>query len=390
MIAARRPVKSTDLDRPALPEPAVPPFAVRFSETVIREFTAACEQIARSGTLTLGPRTARFEALVAGLAGTADAVAVTSGTTALQLAFEGLGLKNDLILIPTNTSPATAAAAVRSGHSLGFYDAGAWATAGQVETALDARRQACAVVVVHIGGFVSPEMPAITRLCHSRGVLLIEDAAHALGAGHAGRPAGSFGDAAAFSFFPTKVVTTAEGGVVTTPHPETADAVRRLRNQGQLHGNATLIGGSCRLSEFNAALGEAQLNHRDEWLQGQAAVFARYRAALDGSPVATVQEVPDGGQASGYKFIALAATPEIREELRDHLARHRVSLAGGVYETLLHDDSRFRRYVSAEPGLFPAAVEFAARHFCLPAWPGLTRPEQDRVIAALDSFTASP
>jgi dTDP-4-amino-4,6-dideoxygalactose transaminase len=390
MTAARRPVKCPDTDGQAFPEPPVPPFAVRLSEAVIGEFTAACEEIARSGTLTLGPRTARFEALVAGLAGTANAVAVTSGTTALELAFEGLGLKNDLVLIPANTSPATAAAAVRAGHSIGFYDAGAWATAGQVQAALDAHRQAGAVVVVHIGGFVSPEMPAITRLCSSRGVLLLEDAAHALGAGHAGRPAGSFGDAAAFSFFPTKVVTTAEGGMVTTPHRDAADAVRRLRNQGQLHGRATTIGGSCRLSEFSAALGEAQLNHRDEWLKGQAAVFGRYRAALGAVSFATVLEVPDEGRASGYKFIALAATPQTREELRAHLARGGVSLAGGVYESLLHDDPRFRPHAAPGPGLFPDARDFAARHFCLPAWPGLTRQEQDRVTAALGSFRPSP
>jgi perosamine synthetase len=259
-----------------------------------------------------------------------------------------------------------------------------------VEAALDAHRQAGAVVVVHIGGFVSPEMPAITRLCGSRGVLLVEDAAHALGAGHADRPAGSFGDAAAFSFFPTKVVTTAEGGAVATPSPETADAVRRLRNQGHLNGSTALIGGSYRLSEFSAALGEAQLNHRDEWLKGQAAVFSRYRAALGGARFATVLEVPDGGEASGYKFIALAATLRTREELRAHLARHGVSLAGGGYESLLRDDPRFGPHAAPEPGLFPVAQDFAARHFCLPAWPGLTQSEQDRVIAALDSFRASP
>jgi dTDP-4-amino-4,6-dideoxygalactose transaminase len=233
-------------------------------------------------------------------------------------------------------------------------------------------------------------MPAITRLCRSRGVLLVEDAAHALGAGHAGRLAGSFGDAAAFSFFPTKVVTTAEGGVVTTPHPGIADAVRRLRNQGQLHGSATLIGGSYRLSEFSAALGEAQLNHRDEWLKGQAAVLDRYRAALGGASFAAVLEAASGGRASGYKFIALAATPQVREELRAHLARHGVSLAGGVYESLLPDDPRFRPYAAPGPGLFPAARDFAGRHFCLPAWPGLTRQEQVRVTAALGSFRPSP
>ena len=161
-------------------------------------------------------------------------------------------------------------------------------------------------------------------------------------------------------------------------------------DQGQLNGSAALIGDSCRLSEFSAALGEAQLNHRGEWLQGQAAVFGRYRAALDGAPFAAVLEAPDGGEASGYKFIALAATPQTREELRAHLARHGISLAGGVYETLLPDDPRFRPHAAPGTGPFRAARDFAARHFCLPAWPGLTRQEQDRVTAALDSFRPSP
>jgi dTDP-4-amino-4,6-dideoxygalactose transaminase len=373
-----------------VPEAAVPPFAVRFGEAVIREFTAACEQIARSGTLTLGPRTARFEDIVAGLAGATDAVAVTSGTTALELAFEGLGLRNDMVLVPTNTSPATAAAAVRAGHRIGFYDAGLWATARQVEAALDRHRQAGAVVVVHIGGFVSPEIAAIAALCRARGVMLVEDAAHALGASHDGRPAGSFGDAAAFSFFPTKVVTTGEGGVVTTSRPGVADAVRRLRNQGQLGGHATLIGGSHRFSEFSAALGEAQLNHRGEWLKGQARVFDRYRAALGEVPFAVALEAPGGGRVSGYKFIAAAATPRAREELRAHLASRGACLAGAVYESLLHDDPRFRPYAAPGAGPFPAAQEFAARHFCLPAWPGLTPQELERVTEALGNFRPSP
>ena len=245
--------------------------------------------------------------------------------------------------------------------------------------------------MVHIGGFVSPEMPAITRLCGSRGVLLIEDAAHALGAGHGGRPAGSFGDAAAFSFFPTKVVTTAEGGVVTTPHPETADAVRRLRNQGQLHGNATLIGGSGRAQRVQRGPGRSPAEPPRRMAEGPGGGLRPVPGRARREPV---RDGPGGPRRGPGKRLQVhrpgGDTAEIREELRGHLARHGVSLAGGVYESLLHDDSRFRRYVSPEPGLFPAAVDFAARHFCLPAWPGLTRPEQDRVIAALDSFRASP
>jgi perosamine synthetase len=358
----------------------VPPFALRFSEPVIRQFKAACEEIVRSGILTLGAHTIRFEALIAEMAGVADAVAVTSGTTALGLAFEALGLKNSLILIPANTNAATAAAAVRGGHRVRFYDAGLWATAAQVEAALD--DQVAAVVIVHIGGFVSPEARAIRQLCRAGGIVLVEDAAHAHGAAH-GAPAGSFGDAAAFSFFPTKVVTTAEGGVVATSRPDVAETVRRLRNQGQ---GSELIGGSYRLSEFSAALGVAQMDHLADWVSGQSAVFARYTAALSGVSGAVPVPVPAGGQVSGYKFVAIAESPGVREKLRAHMLSRGVRLAGGVYETLLTDDRRFLPYTCPGPCNFPAAGDFAARHFCLPAWPALTEPELDLVTSALGSF----
>lgn len=362
----------------------VPPFALEFSDDVVREFTAACTEIARSGVLTLGTYTTRFESQVAALAGSPHAVAVTSGTTALELTFEALGLNRGVILIPTNTNAATAAAAVRAGHRIRFYDTGLWATVGEISEAFDDAVDA--VVLVHIGGFVSPEVEAIAQFCRERGVRLIEDAAHAHGSAHGGRPAGSFGDAAAFSFFPTKVVTTAEGGVVTTADPKVADAVRRLRNQGQLNGSTELVGGSYRLSEFGAALGAVQLNHRDEWLAAQWSIFDRYRDAVNGLSFATVAPIPETGQISGYKFIALAATPDIREGLRAYLEERGIKLAGGVYEKLLHEDARFRDYTADCAADFSVARDFADRHFCLPAWPGLSDTHVDLVIAALETF----
>lgn len=363
---------------------AVPPFAVKFADSVVEEFTAACEEIARKGNLTLGGYTSQFEALMADLAGVPHAVCVTSGTTALELSFEALKLDRPDILVPTNTNAATAAAVVRAGHRIRFYDAGLWATADQIDAAL--ADSVAAVVVVHIGGFVSPEMDAIVRLCGARGVRLVEDAAHAHGASHDGRPAGSFGDAAAFSFFPTKVITTAEGGMVTTRDKDIADTVRRLRNQGQLDGDVTLIGGSYRLSEFSAALGVAQLKHHAGWLTAQWAIFDAYTAALDELPFATPAQVPERGRTSGYKFVAFSESAEVRERLRSHLRRHDVRLAGGVYETLLHEDRRFQPHVTPGVSAFDSARDFADRHFCLPAWPALTEVQQNSVIAALRSF----
>lgn len=367
-----------------MPVDVVPPFALKFSGPVIDEFTAACEEIASSGLLTLGKYTARFEGLMAELAASPHAISVTSGTTALELSFEALGLNCTEVLIPTNTNAATAAAAVRAGHRIRFYDAGLWARADRIEAALSDGVNA--VVVVHIGGFVSPEIDAIIRLCRERGIRLIEDAAHAHGASHKGRPAGSFGDAAAFSFFPTKVVTTAEGGMVTTQDEDIADAVRRLRNQGQLHGDIRLIGGSYRLSEFSAALGVAQLKHHSDWQSAQWAVFNRYTAILDELPFATPAPIPDKGQISGYKYIALTDSAATRERLRGHLRNHGVKLAGGVYETLLHDDIRFQPYTVPGVIAFDEARDFAERHFCLPAWPALTEAQMDAVVSALRSF----
>lgn len=372
--------KSTD----AVDRHRIPPYALEFAPEVVEEFVEACRGIVERGTLTLGEHTAAFESGMVDLTGARHAVSVTSGTAALELIFKGLGLTGAEILVPTNTNAATAAAVVNTTNVPRFYDAGLTATCDAVAAALTEDTRA--VVVVHIGGHVSPEIAAISQLCRDRDIPLVEDAAHAHGSALGGRAAGAWGRAAAFSFFPTKVVTTAEGGVVTTDDDVLAAAVRRLRNQGKEGGTMVSVGGSFRLSEFSAALGAAQLRHLGGWTSAQQDHFAAYDAVLDDLPWAERPHRPDGDVISGYKFIALAQDQQTRRELAAHLAARGISLAGGVYDELLHDMRIFAPYARQGAEAYPMAEDFAGRHFCLPAWPALAEADRRRVEDALRAF----
>jgi perosamine synthetase len=362
-------------------QPVVPPYRTVLDDEVIAEFHRVADEILRRGVLTLGPETARFERLVAEMAGCTHAVAVTSGTAALDLLLRACGLRDREVLVPTNTNPATALAIIESGNHPKFYDGGLWAGADDLEKA--ASQSTAAVVIVHLGGFISPDIEKMAAWCAQRDIPLLEDAAHAHGAVSAGRAAGSFGRGAAFSFFPTKRVTTAEGGAVTTADAGLVERLRRLRNQGKgPDGPALERGGSYRLSEFAAALGSAQLGRLADTRQRLQRIFVRYDEALEGVSGLRAAETPPRQLTSGYKYVAIADDPATADAWREQLARHGIGTSGGVYHDLLHDDPRFAAFT--EPGQgFPAAERFARSHVCLPAWPAMTDADVAQVIRAL-------
>lgn len=173
-----------------------------------------------------------LEQAFASLTGAEFAVAVSSGTAALEIAFRCLDLTGKMVLLPANTNYATAEAALRAGCHIILYDAGLYASCEAIKAAWVPG--VAAVVVVHIGGYLSPGLPEIVDFCDISGVKLVEDASHAHGARLGGLAAGTFGEVAAFSMFATKVVTTGEGGILTTakkgslpPHGATGIKARR-------------------------------------------------------------------------------------------------------------------------------------------------------------------
>lgn len=229
----------------------------------------AVTRVLRGTRLSLGPELQRFEEAVAQRAGTTHAVAVSSGTAGLHLCVRALGIgPGDEVIVPSFTFIAAANAARFEGAIPVFVDIDPDTLnvdPACVEAAITPRTRA--ILAVHTFGLPA-RMDAILAIAQRNGLPVIEDACEAIGAEIAGRPAGSFGRAAVFAFYPNKQITTGEGGVVVTNDAELAAMVRALRNQGRFETDAwhqhSIVGFNYRLSDISAALGRAQVQRLDE------------------------------------------------------------------------------------------------------------------------------
>jgi len=371
----------------------VPSARVVFPASDRAEIAAAVTEMLASGALTLGPYTRKFEAAFAAAhtgprapsPGGPHAVAVASGTAALTIALLALGVRGREVVVPANTFYATAAAVLQAGARPVFadVDAGTFALSAATTAAALTPRTA-AVVAVHIGGLIPPQIDELRALCDERAVALVEDAAHAHGSTFDGRFAGSFGTAAAFSFYPTKVVTSGEGGMVLTGSEELAQEARIYRDQGKgaFSANHHVRPGSAwRMSELHAATGLVHLRRMAESIARRRAVAARYDKALADLGGLQPRAEPPGCRSNIYKYIALLPPGLDRARFKSELAqRFQVNLSGEVYDLPLHRQPVLAEY--AGPAL-PVAEELAARHICLPVHSDMTDSEVDEVLAAV-------
>ena len=231
----------------------------------------------------MGPYLERFEADFARAAGVRHAVGMSSGTAPLEVALRFWEVAGGEVVMTTNTFMATVHAAVLAGATpvLADIDPGSLSSRlDQIRPHVSARTRA--VVVVHVGGRIVPDAAEIAAFCADRGLPLLEDAAHAHGARLDGRPAGSLGTAGSFSFFPTKVMTTGEGGMLTTDDGGLAEFARSFRCHG-IGPDRLLVrpGANHRLPELSAALGLRQLARLEQTLAEREALARRYDAGLD-------------------------------------------------------------------------------------------------------------
>jgi perosamine synthetase len=361
------------------------------------EIAAAVSEILASGHLTLGPYTRQFEAAFAaahvstGSQGGTDnprhAVAVSSGTAALEIILRSIGVTDRDVVVPTNTFFATAEAALRAGGRPVFADIDplTFALSPQTLTAALTPRTA-AVMLVHVGGMITPHVDELRTICAERGVALVEDAAHAHGASYDGRPAGSFGVAAGFSFFPTKVVTCGEGGMILTSSEAIDQDARIYRDQGKASVSANhhvLHGYAWRMSEQAAVTGLVHLRRLEQFIEHRRGVAARYDELLAGLDGLDALGEPPGCRANFYKYIAILPPGTDRAEFRRRLAAdYDVKLAGEVYDLPLHHQPVFAEF--AGPPL-PVAEDMCARHVCLPVHSDMTSDEVDQVRVAVSA-----
>jgi len=362
---------------------SVPLFATRpLLEPLLAEVAARQEAVLRSGRYILGPEVEAFEAEFAAQLGARHCVGVANGTEALTIALRALGIgAGDEVVVPALTFYATAEAVVNAGATPVFCDVDAdtfTMTAATAEPAIGGRTRA--LIPVHLYGNPAP-MAELRELAAAHGLKVLEDAAQAAGARLEGRAAGSLGDAATFSFFPSKNLGGfGDGGAVLTDDDEVAAAARRLRFHGSdapdLH---TEVGYNSRLDELQAAGLRVLLPHLPEWTRARRRVAAAYAAGDLGDAVKLPVETA-GGESCYHLYV-------VRVEDRDRLAE-RLATAGigarAYYSTPLHRQPAMRDFAPTAP--LRGVDAAAAQSLALPMGPALS---EDQVAAVAEAATAA-
>ena len=248
------------------------------------EERAAVDAVLASGGLAQGPQVAAFEQEFAKIVDGRECVAVNSGTSALHMALIALGIgAGDEVIVPSFTFAATANSVALAGATPVFVDIepdSFCISPDAIEAAITARTRA--VMPVHLYGHPAA-MDRIAPIAAAHDLLIVEDAAQAHAASLHGTPVGALGDAGCFSFYPTKNMTSGEGGMVTTANAETARKVRLLRNQGMEKRYANeVVGFNTRMTDIHAAIGRVQLGKLAAWTAQRQANAAFLTAHLDG------------------------------------------------------------------------------------------------------------
>jgi perosamine synthetase len=329
----------------------------------------------RSGWISsVGPMVREFERAFARRIGSADAVACSSGTAALHLALSVLGIgPGDEVIIPAFTMIAVCNAVLYAGAKpvLVDVDPVTW-TMDPEQTARRVTRRTKAIMAVHTYGQPA-RMDALARLARERGLLLVEDAAEALGASYRGRALGTWGQASAFSLYANKVITTGEGGIVAVPDRAVAARLRTLRDHGfsaDRHFWHRVIGFNYRMTSLQAAVGLAQLERFDALLEARRRNARLYRAALAGVPGLVLPAEIRGAESADwvFGFVAGPGFGRTRDELREILARAGVETRS--FFTPLHLQPVHRRLFRGERHRVSEAL--GARGLYLPSSSSLT------------------
>jgi perosamine synthetase len=353
--------------------------------------------VLQSDRLSRGPYLDRFEARMAEQCDTDHAVAVSSGTAALHCIVSALDLAPGAEVITTPFSfVASTNVLLYDDLQPRFVDVDPTTynlDAERVEQALTPRTQA--ILAVDVFGHPA-DWPALRALADAHDLHLIDDACEALGAAVGDRPIGSWGDAAAFGFYPNKQITTGEGGCITTDDPEVARRCRSLRNQGRASDGRMRherLGYNYRLDELSAALGCAQLDRLPSLLDRRRQVADAYRELL--APLADDLHLPvhpDEAVRSWFVYVVRLRDHfdrDARDELLDHLQAHGVGCA--PYFPSIHLQPYHRQRLGHGPGDFPVCERISARTLALPFHVDLTASQIQRVAAVLgDALSALP
>jgi perosamine synthetase len=355
----------------------------------------AVAAVLRTPHLSLGPKLLEFEDSLANYIGTSNAVAVSSGTSALHLCIRALGISNgDEVIVPSFAFIAVANA-VRYERAVPVFVDIESTTLNldpeRIEKAITPRTKA--IIVVHTFG-VPAELDRLLGISKRHGLSIIEDACEAIGAKYGGRKVGSFGDVGTLAFYPNKQITTGEGGAVVTNNSEIATRVRSLRNQGvtvagswRAHSD---VGYNYRISELNCALGISQLSRIDSILDRRDSIAQLYHSAL--APVSELRRpallLPDRKISWFVYVVRLSSrfTATHRDWIVDQMKVRGIVL--GRYFTPIHLQPAYRTF-SQNNSMLPVTEFEAQRTLALPFFNQIGGEQVDEVSESLRTLCAA-
>lgn len=356
--------------------------------------------VLRGDWLTHGPAVCRFEESFAEVVGARFAVAVSSGTAALHAAAyaAGIGPADEVITSPL-TFLASANCILYCGGRPVFADVDRGTLnldAAAVEAALTPRTKA--ILPIHFAGLPC-DVAAIHAVARARNLVVIEDAAHALGAEIAGRRIGGLSPLTAFSFHPVKHITTGEGGMVTGNEPGLADRLRRFRNHGidrevrerqattpaAWRQDMVTFGFNYRLSDIHSALGLSQLRRLDARLKRREEIAGRYQEAFASIPEVTPAPTRPGMRHAWHIYPLQVNRERLRQDREAIFQALRAENIGvSVHYRPVHLHPYYREHLGTSPGDCPAAEAAFERLLTLPLFPGMTDDDVADVIAAVE------
>ena len=343
--------------------------------------------LAGKSFLSMGNFGKEFEKKFSSFIGTKYAVSCNSGTSALELICRSLDIAGKEIIVPSNTFIASTNAILNAGCKPIFADCAEDMCIDIKSIKKKITKNTSAIMVVHIGGIITKDIFKIKKLCKKKNIFLIEDAAQAHGSSLNGKKAGTFGIAAGFSFFSTKVMTTGEGGMVTTNNLKIVKKIKSMREFGKVKKGIytnyhTSIGYNWRLGEVNSLMGLMQLKSIKKFIEGRKKIAKIYDSELSSLKNIEIIKPVNKDEHNYFKYIILLKNKK-REIVHKNLIKKSIYPSGYVYEIPLHKQPVFKKYNKLK---LLNTEKFCSNHLCLPIFYGMKLNQAKYVVKILKNI----
>lgn len=358
----------------------IPSLKVTFSTEERNWILENINKVLCSGQISQGEYVKQLEEEVKNYVGAKYAIAVNSGSSAIELVMRALDVKGKDVIVPTNTFLATAMGVHNAGGNVVLADVKPDTLnigLEQIEEVIT--ENTAGVIIVHIGGIITPEIEKIKDFCDKRGIWLFEDAAHAIGCNYSEKYAGTFGIAGSYSLFATKVITSGEGGIIVTNSVELNEKLRILRNHGKEKDWETYhteISSNYRMSEITAVVGMAQFKRLDEKIAKRNEIAQYYFSEFKKIP--EIKVLFPENKCNWYKIIVMLPDNVDAIELKKKMKEKGIGLQGEVYRIPLHKQPIANRLNFT--GDYKNADRICRQHICFPIYEELTIEQAENIV----------